>query len=254
MPQTLSQTRARGAALVTGAGKRIGRVLALRAARVGFDVAVHHHHSDDDAQAVAAEIRALGRQAQAFAADLSDTAALPSLIGSAAGALGPLTLLVNCASLFEPDHVGAIDPARYDAHQAVNLRAPVLLAQAFAAALPGDSKGLIVNIVDQRVLNPDPEFFSYALSKSGLFYATRTLAQGLAPRIRVNAIGPGPTLASIHQTPKDFEREAAGALLGHAVSPDEIADALAYLIDAPSVTGQMIAVDSGQHLTWIPPA
>ena len=130
----------------------------------------------------------------------------------------------------------------------------MLLAQAFAAALPPDRTGLIVNIVDQRVLSPDPMFFSYALSKSGLLYATSTLAQALAPRIRVNAIGPGPTLASIHQTPQQFAAEAAGALLGRAVTPDEIADALAYLIDAPSVTGQMIAVDSGQHLTWIPSA
>ena len=200
-----------------------------------------------------AEIVALGRNAQAFAADLADAATLPALIADA-GALGPLTLLVNCASLFEEDRVGTIDPARYDAHQAINLRAPVLLAQAFAAALPPDRTGLIVNIVDQRVLSPDPMFFSYALSKSGLLYATSTLAQALAPRIRVNAIGPGPTLASIHQTPQQFAAEAAGALLGRAVTPDEIADALAYLIDAPSVTGQMIAVDSGQHLTWIPSA
>ncbi len=254
MPQTHSQTSARGTALLTGAGTRIGRTLALRAAVAGFDVAVHYHHSHDEAQAVAAEIRALGRKAQTFSADLSDPAALLALIGNATAELGPLTLLVNCAALFEPDHVGAIDPARYDAHQAVNLRAPVLLAQAFAAALPHERKGLIVNIVDQRVLQTDPSFFSYSVSKAGLFYATRTLAQGLAPRIRVNAIGPGPTLASIHQSPEDFEREATGALLGHAVSPDEIADAMAYLIDAPSVTGQMITVDSGQHLNWMPPA
>ena len=243
-------TSQRGAALVTGAGRRIGRVLALRAAAAGFAVAVHHHHSESDAEAVAGEIRALGRRATSIAADLADADALAPLIGRTTAALGPVTLLVNCASLFLEDQVGGIGAQGYDAHQEVNLRAPVLLSQAFAETLPPDRRGLIVNIIDQRVLRPDPTFFSYTLSKSGLWWATQTLAQALAPRIRVNAIGPGPTLPSIHQAAGEFEAEAAAALLGHAVSPEEIGAALAYLIDAPSVTGQMIAVDSGQHLSW----
>jgi NAD(P)-dependent dehydrogenase (short-subunit alcohol dehydrogenase family) len=239
----------RGVALVTGAGRRIGRALALTAARAGYDVAVHYRSSADAAHGVAREIEALGRRAVAVAADLADTAALGPL-AAGAEALGPLTLLVNSASLFLEDRVGQIDPACYDAHQAVNLRAPVLLAQAMARALPDGADGLVVNIVDQRVLKPDPQFFSYALSKAGMHWATRTLAQALAPRIRVNGIGPGPTLRSIHQTEAEFDQEARASLLGRAVPVEEIAAALAYLIDARCVTGQMIAVDSGQHLTW----
>lgn len=240
----------RGVAVVTGAGRRIGRVLALTAARLGFDVAVHHRDSQADALAVADEIRTLGRRAETFCADLANTDQLAGLIPAVAGKLGPATLLVNSASLFLEDSLGAITQAQYDAHQAVNLRAPVLLAQAFANQLPTGRAGLIVNIIDQRVLNPDPQFFSYALSKAGLWWATRTLAQALAPQVRVNAIGPGPTLRSIHQTPEAFAEEARRALLERPVAPEEIGAALAYLIDAPSVTGQMIVVDSGQHLSW----
>lgn len=239
----------RGVALVTGAGRRLGRVLALTAAKTGFDVAVHSRHADDDAHAAVAEIESMGRRALAISADLADSTALRGLVAQAAS-LGPVTLLVNSASLFLEDEIGTVGAEQYDAHQAVNLRAPVLLAQAFAAGLPPDRSGLVVNIVDQRVLNPDPLFFSYALSKAGLWWATRTLAQALAPRIRVNAIGPGPTLRSIHQTPEDFEAEALGALLQKSVDPQDIGAALVYLIDAGSVTGQMIAVDSGQHLSW----
>jgi NAD(P)-dependent dehydrogenase (short-subunit alcohol dehydrogenase family) len=242
---------ARGVALVTGGGQRIGRTLALTAARAGYDVAVHHRRSPDAANAVVREIEALDRRAVAVAADLADPAALESLIASA-GALGPVTLRVNCASLFLEDKVGGIDPAQYDAHQAVNLRAPVLLAQAMARALPAGRDALVVNIIDQRVLNPDPRFFSYALSKAGLHWATRTLAQALAPHVRVNGIGPGPTLRSIHQTEQDFDQEARASLLGRPVPVEQIGAALAYLIDATCVTGQMIAVDSGQHLAWNP--
>ena len=236
-------------ALVTGAGRRIGRVLALETARAGYDVLIHHHQSAGDAEAVAREVRALGGRAATAAADLADAGALPGLI-QAGAALGPLTLLVNCASLFLDDAVGTLEPALFDAHQAVNLRAPVLLAQAFAAALPADRRGLVVNLIDQRVLKPDPSFFSYALSKAGLYWATTTLAQALAPAVRVNAIGPGPTLASIHQAPGEFEAEAAASLLGRPVEPQALAQALRYLIDAQFVTGQMIAVDSGQHLSF----
>lgn len=243
----------RGAALVTGAGRRIGRALALEAARAGFDVAVHYRTARDDAQAVADEIATLGRRAILLDAELTDEDQTAALISRAAQALGPVTLLINSASTFEDDRLSTATRESWDAHLDANLRAPIVLAQAFAAALPAGQTGQIVNIVDQRVLRPNPQFFSYSLSKAGLWWATQTLAQDLAPRIRVNAIGPGPTLASVHQAPGEFEREAAGTPLERAVSPDDIAGALRYLIDATAVTGQMIAVDAGQHLGWRTP-
>jgi NAD(P)-dependent dehydrogenase (short-subunit alcohol dehydrogenase family) len=243
----------RGAALVTGAGRRIGRALALEAARAGFDVAVHHRASADDAQAVADEIAALGRRATILDAELTDEDQTAGLIARTSQALGPVSLLINSASTFEDDRLATAARASWDAHLDANLRAPIVLAQAFAAALPASMSGLIVNIVDQRVLAPNPQFFSYSLSKAALWWATRTMAQDLSPRIRVNAIGPGPVLASAHQAPGEFEREAAATLLQRAVSLDELAAALRYLIDATSVTGQMIAVDAGQHLGWRTP-
>jgi NAD(P)-dependent dehydrogenase (short-subunit alcohol dehydrogenase family) len=239
----------RGWALVTGAARRIGRTLALTAAGAGHDVVVHHRDSPDDAAETVRLIGQLGRSAIAASADLAGDE-LPALIGAAPG---PLTLLVNCASLFEDDRIDSLTPATWDAAMAANLRGPVLLSQAFAAALPADRQGLIVNIVDQRVLRPTPQFFSYAVSKAALWAATQMMAQGLAPRIRVNAIAPGPTLPSIHQSQATFDAERAAVILGHGATPDEIGQALAYLIDAPSVTGQMIAVDGGQHLSWRTP-
>lgn len=243
----------RGAALVTGAGRRIGRALALEAARAGFDVAVHYRTGRDDAQAVAAEVVALGQKAVILDAELADEAVTAALLGRAQDTLGPVTLLVNSASTFEDDRLATVTRDSWDAHLGANLRAPVLLSQAFAAALPAEAEGLIVNIVDQRVLAPNPQFFSYSLSKAGLWWVTQTLAQALAPTIRVNAIGPGPTLPSVHQAPGEFEAEAAGTLLQRHASPDDIAAALRYLIDARAVTGQMIAVDAGQHLGWRTP-
>ena len=240
----------RGWALVTGAGRRIGRALAIQAAHAGYDVIIHVRAGPQAGQDTAAEIVRLGRRSHIAVADLSDAAALPGLIGAAGE---PVTLLVNCASLFEDDRLESLTPERFDAHIAANLRAPVLLAQAFAAALPASAHGQIVNIVDQRVWRLTPQFFSYTLSKAALWTATQTLAQALAPRVRVNAIGPGPTLASIHQSETDFDDETSAVLLGHGPHPDEIAAALAYLIDARSVTGQMIAVDGGQHLAWRTP-
>ena len=242
----------RGAALVTGAGRRIGQALAVEAARAGYDVAVHHRGSADEARETIAAVQALGRRALAVCADLADEAQLAGLIAQAAP-LGPVTLLVNSASSFRDDRVGSLDRALWDSHLDTNLRAPVVLAQAFAAALPDDVEGLIVNLVDQRVWRPNPQFFSYSLSKAGLWWATQTLAQALAPRIRVNAIGPGPTLANVHQAPGEFEAEAAGTLLQRRATPDDVAAALRYLIDARAVTGQMIAVDAGQHLGWRTP-
>lgn len=244
---------ARGAALVTGAGRRIGRALALEAARAGHDVAIHCRASADEAEETAADVRALGRRAALVRADLSREDETRGLIAQASEALGPLTLLVNSASAFEDDRVGGLSRRTWDLHLETNLRAPIVLAEAFAAALPAHRAGLVVNIIDQRVWRPNPQFFSYSLSKAGLWWATQTLAQALAPRIRVNAIGPGPVLPSVHQAPGEFEAEAAGTLLQRRATPDEVAAALRYLIDATSVTGQMIAVDGGQHLGWKTP-
>jgi NAD(P)-dependent dehydrogenase (short-subunit alcohol dehydrogenase family) len=241
----------RGGALVTGAARRIGRSLALEAAKAGYSVLVHHHHSADDAEEVCGEIEAMGGHAHALAADLADADALPALIDEARAAIGPLSLLVNNASLFEDDRIETLTPASWDAHMAANFRAPVLLSQAFARQAPPGS--LIVNIIDQRVLRPTPQFFSYALSKTGLWDATRMMAQALAPHIRVNGIGPGPTLPSTHQSAADFAAEAEHILLQQRATPEEIAHALTYLIEAISVTGQMIAVDGGQHLAWRTP-
>jgi len=241
----------RGGALVTGAARRIGRCLALEAAKAGYGVVVHHHHSADDAEEVCAEIEAMGGHAHALAADLSDAGALPALIDEARAAIGPLSLLVNNASLFEDDRIQTLTAASWDAHMSANFRAPVLLAQAFARQAPAGS--LIVNIIDQRVLRPTPQFFSYALSKAGLWDATRMMAQALAPNIRVNGIGPGPTLPSTHQSTAEFEAEAKNILLQKRTTPEEIAQAMAYLIEATSVTGQLIAVDGGQHLAWRTP-
>ena len=242
----------RGAAVITGAARRIGRSLAVQAARSGFDVAVHHRDSPTEAEETAALVRAEGRRACVLAGELTDRDA-GDLIGRAATELGPVTLLVNNASLFLDDRVETFDPDTLDAHMATNVRAPAVLAQALAARLSADQRGQIVNILDQRVWRPNPQFFSYSLSKAALWHATRTMAQALAPRIRVNAIGPGPTLGSVHQAPGEFEQEAAGTPLASAVAPGDIAEALRYLIDAKAVTGQMIAVDSGQHLGWRTP-
>lgn len=241
----------RGAALITGGSRRIGRAIVLTLARAGWDVAVHHRDSEAEAQAAADEARALGVRAAVVRADLADEAQVRGLVDQAAQALGPLSALVNNASVFEDDRVGALDRAVWDRHIETNLRAPIVLAETFAAQAPDGSS--IVNLLDQRVLKPDPRFISYALSRNGLWWATRTLAQALAPRIRVNGVGPGPTLPSIHQTPEDFAAEVAGTLLQKPGSPEAVADAVRWLIDADGVTGQMIAVDGGQHLAWRTP-
>jgi len=246
-------TSPRGAALVTGAGRRIGRALALAAAEAGFDVAVHYRASASEAQDTADAIAALGRRAVLLEAELRAEDQVAALVGRAAQALGPVTLLVNSASTFADDRLRTHDRAGWDAHVEANLRAPIVLSQAFAAALPEGTDGLIVNLVDQRVWKPNPQFFSYSLSKSALWNATRILAQALAPRIRVNGIGPGPTLPSVHQTEAAFRAEAANVPLQRRAEPAEIVAAALYLIDAPSVTGQMIAVDGGQHLAWLTP-
>ena len=240
----------RGAALVTGGARRIGRALAQACAAAGFDVAIHVRNPDDDADAAAGEVRSAGRKAAILACDLRKESAVVALVGEAEAELGPVTLLVNCASVFEEDAFQTLNRASWDLHIETNLRAPLVLSQAFARRLPADREGLIVNILDQRVWRPTADFFSYSLSKAALWDATRMMALALAPRVRVNGIGPGPVLQSVHQDSDAFAQEAASTPMGRSASPAEVAAALRYLIDARSVTGQMIAVDSGQHLAW----
>jgi NAD(P)-dependent dehydrogenase (short-subunit alcohol dehydrogenase family) len=242
------------AVLVTGGAKRIGRSIVERLAREGYAVAIHCRRSTDVAGGIAARIEAAGGLAAVVQADLADASDVDRLVNDAVEALGrPLTLLVNNASEFEPDEVETLSQERWDRHFAVNLRAPAFLARDFARQLPAGREGSIVNIVDQRVWKPTPQFFSYTLTKAALFTATQTMAQALAPRIRVNAIGPGPTLANERQGDEDFAKQANAVLLGHGGTPEEIAEAVVYLANARSVTGQMIAVDGGQHLAWETP-
>ena len=243
----------RGAALVTGAGRRIGRALALCVAEAGFDVAIHYHTDAADAEATAADVVALGRRAVTLGAELGDPAAPAALVNAATRALGPLHLLINNASRFVDDRVESLSRGGWEAHMSVNLAAPIFLAQAFAAQVTGDGDALIINVTDQRVWKPNPQFFSYSLSKAALWSATQTLAQALAPRVRVNAIGPGPTLPSTYQSAEIFDREAAATPLGRRAGLDDICAAALYLIDARAVTGQMLAVDGGQHLAWKTP-
>lgn len=196
-------------------------------------------------------MRALGRRAEIVSGDLSDEAQVRRIVPDALAAIGPLSVLINNASVFEDDRVGALGRDTWDAHMETNLRAPIVLAEAFAGQAPDGS--CIVNLLDQRVLKPDPRFISYALSRNGLWWATRTLAQALAPHIRVNGVGPGPTLASIHQSAEEFAAEAASTPLQRPGSPEAVANAVRWLVEAELVTGQMIAVDGGQHLAWQTP-
>jgi NAD(P)-dependent dehydrogenase (short-subunit alcohol dehydrogenase family) len=235
--------------LITGAAQRIGRAIALEFARRGWAVAVHYRSSADPASRLIRELRSLGVQAADLKANLADIAETEALIPACAEALGAPSCLVNNASLFEKDDLVSLDAQSWHAHMDANLRAPVLLAQSFARHLPENGDGLIVNIVDQRVLKPSPEFFSYSVSKAGLWWVTRTMAQALAPRIRVNAVAPGPVLPSIHQTGEDFDAEMKATLLQRGASPEEIAAAVLFLTEVPSITGQMICVDGGQHLS-----
>lgn len=246
----LTKTKAPKTALVTGAAKRIGRAIALVLAQAGYDIGVHYGQSRDEALALVRDLEALGVRAHALQADLSDVANVSQLIDTAREALGPLDVLINNASVFADDRARSLTVASWQMHMDTNLLAPVLLSQAFAGQTDIRDGASIINMIDQRVLKPSPPFFSYGLSKAGLWHATRTLAQALAPHIRVNAIGPGPTLKSIHQSEADFAREARSTLLQKPTSPEEVAAAVIYLLNAPSVTGQMICVDSGQHLGW----
>lgn len=241
---------AKGAALVTGGAKRLGRAIALKLAGDGWDVAIHYHHSRDDAEKTATDVRALGRRAALLQADLGREAEVTPLIPAAAQALGPVTCLVNNASVFEMDKVDTVTRDSWDRHIETNLRAPFVLSQAMAAALPEGDEGNIINMLDQRVWKLTPYFMSYTVAKMGLWTLTRTLALALAPKIRVNAIGPGPTLPSPRQSPEQFAAQSAAMPLGHGATPEEIAEAALYILRSPSMTGQMIALDGGEHLGW----
>ncbi|HEX3973861.1 MAG TPA: SDR family oxidoreductase [Stellaceae bacterium] len=243
----------KGAALVTGAAKRLGRATALALADDGYDVAVHYGSSKADADAVVAEIGAKGRRAVALAADLSHESETKTLISIATKSLGPLTCLVNNASLFERDEALTVTRESWDAHFETNLRAPFVLMQEFARQLPAEANGAIVNILDERVWNLTPHFVSYTLTKSGLWTLTQVMAMALAPRVRVNGIGPGPTLPSPRQSEEQFAKQQASVPLQRGATPEEIAAAVRFILASSAMTGQMIALDGGQHLGWAQP-
>lgn len=240
------------AALVTGGAQRLGRAIALALADAGFAVAVHYNASEAAAAAVCAEIRQRGRGAAMLRADLGDETAVDTLVARARAEIGPLGVLVNNASVFERDEWDSVTRASWDRHLDPNLRAPFLLTQHFARDLPGGADGVVINMIDQRVWSLTPHFVSYSLSKAGLWALTQSLALALAPRIRVNAIGPGPALPSTRQTQAQFDRQAASVPLGHGTSPEEVAHAVLAILALPAMTGQMIALDGGQHLQWSP--
>ena len=238
------------AILITGAGARVGRYLAKGLAADGWAIAIHYNRSEAGADALAREIKEQGGRAAIVQGNLFVPQDLDNLLSRASVVLGePITALINNASTFGDDSAEGFTRASYDYHMDINLRAPVMLAQQLAKQRPKGEIGCVINMIDQRVLNPDPTFFTYAMSKSALHWATKTLAQSLAPHIRVNAIGPGPTLKNHSQTDAEFADEAASTLLSTGSPPESLLDAARYLLSAKSVTGQMIAVDGGQHLS-----
>ena len=236
--------------LITGAAKRLGHAIALDLAAHGWSIAVHYNTSQGSAEETVAALHAKGVHAAALNADLTLEDDTQRLVARAREAVGPLTALVNNASVFEKDTIATMTRASWDKHVEANLRAPLVLAQNFSEQLPPGTEGAIVNLLDQRLLKPTPQFLSYGVSKAGLSWLTVTLAQALAPRIRVNAVAPGPTLRNARQSDAHFKRQAAATILGHGPTPDDVAAAVRYLVEAHAVTGQTITVDGGQHLVW----
>ncbi len=235
-------------ALVTGGGKRLGRAIVEALAEAGFAVAIHYNRSAGEAEALAASLSAT--RALALQADLAEEGEVAALVGRAEAALGPVGVLVNNASVFERDEWQDVTRESWDRHMEPNLRAPFLLTQRMAAALPEQARGVVVNMIDQRVWSLTPHFVSYTVTKSALWTLTRTLALALAPSIRVVGIGPGPAVPSPRQTQADFDRQCASVPLGHGTSPEEVASAVMAVLALPSLTGQMLALDGGQHLQW----
>ena len=244
-------TAARKVALVTGAGKRLGRAIALALAERGWDIVIHYRHSEDDADMTALDIEALGRRALLLQCDLSDEAAVRILLQRTAG-FGQVTCVVNNAALFEQDDANDFSMARLDAHMHANLAAPVLLAQALHAMTPDGTQAVVINLLDQKLHNLNPDFLSYTLSKAALQAATTMLAQALAPKVRVVGVAPGITLPSGEQTPAAFEQAHKVTPLGRSSTPDDIAAAVCYLAEAGAVTGTTLVVDGGQHLLPLP--
>src|SRR6266513_6142352 len=238
-------------ALVTGAAKRLGRAIALDLARHGWNVAIHYHTSEREARVTAKDAHTAGARAALVKGDLSREEETAEIVGYAAQELGTITALINSASVFENDQWYSADRGSWDKHLNVNLRAPLVLAQTFARQLR-DGHGAIVNLLDQRLMKPAPDFLSYGVSRAGLHWLTITLAQALAPRIRVNAVAPGPTLKAARQSTAHFQREQRSTILGHGSEPQDVCDAVRYLLDAKAVTGQTLTVDGGQHLIWKP--
>lgn len=251
-------------ALVTGAGKRLGRAMALYLAQRGVDVAVHYNTSRAEAEAVVDDVRKMGQHAEAIQADLLVEAETEGLIATARQKMGgSFDVLVNSASIFEHDDFETATRDSWDRAMESNLRAPFVLTQAFAAQAPEPDVGgewneptanaLIINMVDQRVRKLTPFFMSYTVAKMGLWALTQTSAQALAPKIRVNAIGPGPTLQGARQSDQHFSNQRAATILKRGAAPDDVCQALGYFLDAPAVTGQLLCVDGGQHLAWNTP-
>ena len=239
--------------LVTGGGQRIGRAISLALAEDGWQVAVHFNSSLEQATEVVDEITNSGNIALAVQADLTNEEAVTSLISNISSELAPVTAVINNASVFEEDTVKNVTKDSWDRHLAINLRAPFILTQSLAENLNTGEKGNVINIVDQRVENLTPYFTSYTLSKSSLWMLTKATASALAPNIRVNAIGPGPTLPSTRQSQLQFDRQVALTPLEVQVNLEEISNAVRFILATPSMTGQLLSIDSGQHLGWAQP-
>ncbi|WP_284776663.1 SDR family oxidoreductase [Agrobacterium sp. lyk4-40-TYG-31] len=239
--------------LITGAARRMGRAIAEFLAAEGFAIGIHARSSLGEAEDFANTLRQNGGKAAVIQADLEDSASTEKLMEVANSALGPIGILVNNASVFRHDSAETFDSAAFDAHFAVHVRAPSILGAALLRQLPENASGLIVNIIDQRVLALTPRFYSYTLSKSAMWTATKTMAQSFAPRVRVNAIGPGPSFKSERQEPEDFQAQIDALILKRGPRPDEFGRTISFLYDTPSITGQMIALDGGQHLGWETP-
>jgi NAD(P)-dependent dehydrogenase (short-subunit alcohol dehydrogenase family) len=241
-------TSGQAVALVTGAAQRIGREIALALARDGFDVAIHYGHSRAAALATAADVRSTGRRAYTIKRDLATESAVSTLLEQCAGELGEVTCLVNSASLFEHDTALNFEPANLARHMSVNVAAPVLLARQLHARIADGSQGVVINLLDQKLWNPNPDFLSYTLSKSALCSATGLLARELAPRLRVVGVAPGISLPAPGQSQRNFDRVSKLTALGYPSSPEDVAQAVVYLAQARAVTGTTLLVDAGQHL------